>query len=65
MERNWTASIRELSFRKTGHRVLSLDSCVKFLVAAYQGGPLTCIVWVVPPPRIPVTNKGLGWDSRT
>ena len=21
------------------------------------------IIWVVPPPRIPVANEGLGWDS--
>ena len=23
------------------------------------------ICWVYPPPRIPVANEGLGWDSRT
>ena len=23
------------------------------------------IHWVVPPPRMPVANEGLGWDPRT
>ena len=22
------------------------------------------ILWIYPPPRIPVANEGLGWDSR-
>ncbi len=26
---------------------------------------MICMSWVVPPPRMPVTNEGLGWDPRS
>ena len=32
---------------------------VSRVVASFKG----VITWVVPPPRIPVANEGLGWDS--
>ena len=32
---------------------------------AAQKGCFQPIVWVVPRPRIPVANEGLGWDPRS
>ena len=26
---------------------------------------MICMSWVVPPPRMSVTNEGLGWDPRS
>ena len=28
-----------------------------------HGGSIKGIIWIYPPPRIPVANEGLGWDS--
>ena len=34
-----------------------------FLETLHEVGIHKVIAWIYPPPRIPVANEGLGWDS--
>ena len=40
-----------------------VDNIFKFQI--YEINRMYTVTWVVPPPRMPVANEGLGWDPRT